>query len=78
MQLFPKFEDFDCVKNGHLSQNQFRRSLTDLNLASLLSDTELTAIMKMFFIRVGTRDDVNYTSFVDKLYELASFEYRMP
>jgi hypothetical protein len=78
MQLFPKFEDFDRVKNGHVSQNQFRRCLTDLNLVSLLSEIELTAIMKTFFVRVGSRDDVNYNSFIDKLYEMASFEYRMP
>jgi hypothetical protein len=78
MQLYPKFEDFDRVKNGHVSQNQFRRSLTDLNLNSLVSESELNAIMKMFFIRLGSRDDVNYTSFVDTLYDMASFEYRMP
>ena len=78
MQLFPKFEDFDRVRNGHLSQNQFRRVLTDLSLSTIINDAELAAIMKKFFIRVGTRDDINYTSFCDKLYELGSFEYRKP
>lgn len=78
MQIFPKFEDFDRVKNGNVSQNQFRRVLTDLNLASLLIDIELASIMKKYCIRIGTRDDVNYISFCDRIYELGSFEYRKP
>lgn len=78
MQIFPRFEDFDRVKNGNVSQNQFRRVLNDLNLVSLLKDAELDCIMKRFCIRIGTRDDVNYVSFCDKVYEIGSFEYRKP
>lgn len=78
MQLFPKFEDFDRVKNGNVSQNQFRRVLNDLDLLSLLTDAEFASILKMFFIRIGTRDDVNYNAFCDKVYQAGNFEYRKP
>lgn len=78
MQLFPRFEDFDRVKNGNVSINQFRRVLNDLNLVSLLTELELESIIKKYSIRIGTNDDVNYVSFCDKIYELGSFEYRKP
>ncbi|CAF0814337.1 unnamed protein product [Brachionus calyciflorus] len=78
MQLFPRFEDFDRVKNGNVSINQFRRVLNDLNFGSLLKELEFEAIMKKYSIRVGINDDVNYVSFCDKVYELGSFEYRKP
>ena len=78
MQLFPRFEDFDRVKNGNVSINQFRRVLNDLNLITLLTELELEAIIKKYSIRIGTNDDVNYVSFCDKIYELGSFEYRRP
>lgn len=79
MQLFPLFEDFDQVKNGYVSQNQFRRVLNDLNLVSLLRNVELDALMRKYCVRIGhSRDDVNYVSLCDKIYELGSFEYRKP
>lgn len=78
MQLFPKFKDFDRVNNGYVTQNQFQRVLRDLDLLALLTDSELKAVMKLFGSRVGSRDDVNYISFADKVYEIGSFEYRNP
>jgi hypothetical protein len=78
MQLFPRFEDFDRLKIGSLSQNQFRRVLNDLSLLTLINDVELSAIMKKYFKRIGTRDDVDYNEFCDQIYELGSFEYRKP
>lgn len=79
MQLFPRFEDFDQVRNGYVTQNQFRRVLNDLNLVSLLRDIELDAIMRKYCVRIGhSRDDVNYVSFNDRVYELGRFEYRKP
>jgi hypothetical protein len=78
IQLFPKFEDFDQVKNGNVSQNQFRRVLNDLSLASVVHDSELNALMKKFCIKIGTRNDFNYVSFCDNIYEAGSFEYRLP
>ena len=79
MQIFPRFEDFDQVKNGYVSQNQFRRVLNDLNLVTLMKDIELDAVMRKFCVRIGhSREDVNYVSFCDTVYELGKFEYRKP
>lgn len=78
MQLFPRFKDFDRVNNGFVSQNQFQRVLADLNLLPQLTETEIRAIIKLFAARVGSRDDVNYASFCDRIYELCSFEFRTP
>ena len=78
MQLFPRFEDFDLIKNGYVTQSQFRRVLNDLNLMKMLSDYELGVLVKKYLVKIGTRDDVNYISFADKVYEYGSFEYRKP
>lgn len=78
MQLFPKFEDFDQVKNGHVSKSQFRRVLTELRLDTLMNTTELESLMKKYNSRIGTRDDINYVEFCDQVYEAAEFEYRKP
>lgn len=78
MQLFPRFEDFDRIKNGYCTQNQFIRVLNDLKLRTVVSTDELDCILKKFSVRIGTRDDVNYVSFSDNIYKLASFEFRAP
>lgn len=78
MQLFPKFKDFDRVNNGYVSSSQFERVLRDLNLLPLLTEAELKSLMRLFGSRVGSRDDLNYVSFADKVYETGSFEYRLP
>ena len=44
----------------------------------MLNDIELDCIMKKYHVKIGTRDDVNYIAFSDKIYELGSFEYRKP
>ncbi len=78
MQLFPRFEDFDRIKNGYCTQNQFIRVLNDLNLRTVVSQEELENILKKFSVRIGTRDDVNYVAFSDSIHQLASFEFRAP
>jgi hypothetical protein len=72
------YEDFDRVKNGFVTQSQFKRVLNTLNLVSMLKDIELDCIMKKYHVKIGTRDDVNYIAFSDKIYDLGSFEYRKP
>lgn len=78
MQIFPRFEDFDRIKNGFVSRNQFVRVLNDLNLGSMLNEIELGCVLKKFSVKIGTRDDVNYVKFADTIYDLGSFEYRLP
>jgi hypothetical protein len=78
MQLFPKFEDFDRVKNGFVSKNQFRRVLSDLDLATLLNELEFKNICDKFRVQIGTRDDIDYVTLCDTLYALGGFEYRRP
>ena len=78
MQLFPRFEDFDRIKNGYCTQNQFTRVLNDLKLRTVVSQEELDNILKKYSVRIGTRDDVNYVYFSDTIYQLASFEFRAP
>ena len=78
IQLFPRFEDFDRVRNGYVSQNQFKRVLNDLNLMKMLNDYELQVLINKYAVKIGTRDDVNYLLFADKIYEVGSFEYRKP
>jgi Ca2+-binding EF-hand superfamily protein len=78
MQIFPRFEDFDRIKNGFVTRNQFIRVLNDINLGSMLNETEMNCVLKKFSVRIGTRDDVNYVKFADTIYDLGSFEYRLP
>ena len=49
-----------------------------MNLMKMLNDYELRNLMSKYAVKVGTRDDVNYLLFADKVYELGSFEYRNP
>lgn len=78
IQLFPPFEDFDRLKNGYVTQNQFTRVLNDLKLRTVLENTELENLIKKYSVRIGTRDDINYVAFSDQIYDLGSFEFRYP
>lgn len=78
IQLFPRFEDFDRIKNGYVTQNQFIRVLNDLKLRTVIDSTELEHLVKKYSVRIGTRDDVNYCDFSDHVYSVGSFEFRNP
>lgn len=78
IQLFPRFEDFDKIKNGYVTQNQFTRVLNDLKLRTVLEHHELENLIKKYMVRIGTRDDINYVAFADHIYDLGSFEFRNP
>ena len=79
MQLFPLFEDYDRVHNGTVSRSQFRRVLSELELASLVaSEQEWVLLWKKFDVKVGGKDDVNYNAFCDMIYEIGRFEMRKP
>lgn len=73
-QLFPLFEDYDRVHNGTVSQSQFHRVLSELELGSLLSEQEFRVIFGKFKVRIGGKDDVNYIAFCDTVYELARID----
>lgn len=78
MQLFPLFEDFDRVHNGYVSQQQFRRVLSELQLESMVTQEELELLWQQFQVKVGGKTDVNYTAFCEMIYHMAGFEWRKP
>ena len=78
IQLFPLFEDFDRVKNGHVTQNQFQRVLNDLSLFNLLTGFEKETLIEKYRVRVGGRDDIDYITFCHDLNTLAGFEAGIP
>jgi len=79
IQLFPLFEDYDRVHNGTVSRSQFRRVLSELELASLVAtEQEWVCLFEKFDVKVGGKDDVNYIGFCDLIYERAQFEWRKP
>ena len=78
IQLFPKFEDYDRIKNGHVTQNQFIRVLDDLKLQTVLDHYELETLIKKYSVTIGRRNDVNYIAFADQIYNLGCFEFRNP
>ncbi|KAK7002739.1 hypothetical protein BgiMline_004147 [Biomphalaria glabrata] len=78
MQLFPLFEDYDRIHNGAVSQSQFRRVLTELELANLASDIDVKLICKKFQVQVGGRTDINYIAFCQTVNNLAGFDINMP
>lgn len=78
IQIFPLFEDFDRVKNGHVSQNQFLRVLNDLGLLTLLNGFEKENLVEKFRVRVGGRDDIDYLTFCHQINSLAGFEAGIP
>ncbi|CAF0920382.1 unnamed protein product [Adineta ricciae] len=77
-QLFPLFEDFDRVRNGHVTQSQFLRVLNDLGLLTLLTGFEKDNLLEKFRVRVGGRDDMDYITFCHELNTLAGFEAGIP
>ncbi len=78
LQLFPLFEDFDRVRNGHVTQNQFLRVLNDLGMLTLLNGFEKDNLLEKFRVRVGGRDDIDYITFCHELNALAGFEAGIP
>lgn len=73
------FEDYDKVHNGTVSRSQFRRVLSELELASLVATEQgFVCLFDKFDVNIGGKDDVNYIAFCDKIYELARFEWRKP
>ncbi|PAA77603.1 hypothetical protein BOX15_Mlig010687g4 [Macrostomum lignano] len=77
-QMLPFFESYDKVHHGTISQNQFRRVLTDLGIVSSFSEEEWALLYRKFKQTVGTREDVNYFFFVDVVYSMAGFDTRKP
>jgi hypothetical protein len=78
LQLFPSFEDFDRVRNGHVTENQFLRALNDLCLLALLTGLEKDNLLEKFRVRIGGRDDIDYITFCHELNALAGFEAGIP
>ena len=79
LQLFPLFEDFDRVHNGTVTMSQFRRVLTELELAQLVTtEMEWTALNRRFRVKGGGQEVFNYTAFCDMIYEIGLFEWRKP
>nr|XP_054773761.1 uncharacterized protein LOC129281858 [Lytechinus pictus] len=78
IQLYPLFEDYDRVHNGTVSQSQFRRVLSELELGSLVNEVELDVLWKKFEIVIGLKTDVDYCSFCDLIYKKANIELFRP
>jgi len=78
LQLFPLFEDFVRVRNGHVTQNQFYRVLNDLGLLALLTGFEKDNLVEKFRVKIGGRDDIDYITFCHELNALAGFEAGIP
>lgn len=78
MQLFPLFEDFDRVHNGSVSRLQFRRTLSELQLESMITHEEFQLLFQQFKVKVGGKDDINYIAFCEMVYHMAGFEWRKP
>ncbi|XP_011673543.2 uncharacterized protein LOC594672 [Strongylocentrotus purpuratus] len=78
VQLYPLFEDYDRVHNGTVSRSQFRRVLSELELAPLVNEVELDVLWKKFEITIGGKFDVDYCSFCDLIYKKAKIELFRP
>ncbi|XP_022079913.1 uncharacterized protein LOC110973400 [Acanthaster planci] len=78
MQMYTLFEDYDRVHNGTVSQSQFRRVLSELELGSLVNETEFQVLYKKFDVKVGGKDDINYIAFCDTIYQMAKIELFRP
>ncbi|XP_067828759.1 uncharacterized protein [Heptranchias perlo] len=78
VQLFPLFEDYDRLNIGSVSQSQFHRVLTELDLDSVLSLQNIRVLCHKFRVTIGSRDDVNYIAFCDAVYDAACMDKRMP
>ncbi|XP_073251609.1 uncharacterized protein [Porites lutea] len=78
IQIFPLFEDYDRVHNGTVSQFQFHRVLSELDLGSLVSAREFLVIKKKFLVVLGYKHDFNYIGFCDMVNDFANFEFGKP
>jgi Ca2+-binding EF-hand superfamily protein len=78
MQMYTLFEDYDRVHNGTVSQSQFRRVLSELELGSLVNETEFQVLYKKFDVKIGGKDDINYIAFCDIIYKMAKIELFKP
>ncbi|XP_051897298.1 uncharacterized protein LOC127584565 [Pristis pectinata] len=78
IQLFPPFEDYDRLNIGSVTQSQFHRVLTELDLDNVLSLRDIRILMQRFRVKVGTGDNVNYIAFCDAVYDAAQMDKRMP
>ena len=78
LQVFPLFEDFDRVRNGHVTANQFLRVLNDLGLLTLLNGFEKDNLLEKFRVKIGGRDDIDYITFCHEVNALAGFEAGIP
>ena len=78
MQLFPLFEDYDRVHNGTVSFLQFRRVLSELELGSLVQETEFRILHMKFHVNVGGKEVIDYVKFCDEINEMACFDPRKP
>ncbi|XP_071953709.1 uncharacterized protein [Antedon mediterranea] len=78
IQLFPLFEDYDRVHNGTVSGSQLIRVLSELDLGSLVNNSELCSLCEKFNVKVGGKHDVDYIAFCNMIYQLAKFEVGKP
>ena len=78
IQIFPLFEDYDRVHNGTVSQFQFHRVLSELDLGSLVSAREFLVVKKKFLVVLGYKHDFNYIGFCDMVNDFANFEFGKP
>ena len=78
IQLFPLFEDYDRVHNGHVTKSQFHRVLKELEMGHLLNEREVDIVFTLFKVRMGGRDDINYVAFCNAVYENAGFQPELP
>ncbi|XP_071808477.1 uncharacterized protein [Asterias amurensis] len=78
MQMYTFFEDYDRVHNGTVSRSQFRRVLSELELGSLVNETEFQVLYQKFDIKVGGKDVMDYNTFCDVIYKMAKIELFRP
>lgn len=78
MQMYTLFEDYDRVHNGTVSRSQFRRVLSELELGSLVNETEFQVLYQKFDVKVGGKDDMDYIAFCDVIYKMAKIELFRP
>ncbi|CAL8106536.1 unnamed protein product [Orchesella dallaii] len=67
LEFKPMFADFDKPQCGLVSVNQFHRVLHTLGLASIVTTSELEAIIKRFSVIRGGKTDVDYVEFLAQL-----------
>ena len=75
IQIFPLFEDYDCVHNGTVSRFQFHRVLSELDLGSLVSAREFLVIKKKFDVVLGYKHDFNYIASLVSVVRLVIYQF---